>query len=429
MAETDVKKLNESGLNPNTTFFLKLSIKEATVLPTSVISIGIKEWIFDTLPRIELEISDSGRFTDQFPLEDNDIIKIELGFLKDDPVVIAEFNLQDYEIINSGPGKATQTYIKMTGLLKTENFKYEIKNRAFNKKTSNEVFDKLFDEIGYEGYEPRIEGLDKMNWLQCNQNNIEFMDHVLKRAFVGKDDSPFLFCDRESTLIYTSLKTEVERKQKIKTLFYHMENSLSSNITQLEQVYNEEQESIREELGSENIMFYRNWNFKNIAGNTNKTNSYGRSYTYYDMSESKKDSIISDDHPFSVHSLKEKEHVGKIVVNDEYGLFDTGNTHPDYIAAQTQNEYVRSNFFSSPLIIYSRPESSLKLFDTVRVMLPTMQSFDSNLDEVHSGTYIVGGIIHQVQKNSIYTMVLILYRNGLDIKSQRMADFESRHSS
>jgi len=427
---SDIRKQDEQGFNANANFFLKLSIKDVDVILTSVMSIVIREWVFDVLPRIEIEIFDNGWFTDKFPLEDNDKIKIELNHLRDDESVVeTEFELQDYEIINSGPGKSEQTVIRLTGLMKTNNFKYEIKTRSFKQQSSDIVFKNLSNDIGFLNYESRIVAQDKMSWLQTKQNDLSFMEHVLKRSFFNKNDSTFLFGDRAGNLIYTSLETELKRKQEPKQLVFNLEGSLKNNIVQSEEEYNEDLRDIKEQFGTENIVFYRNWQYKNISGQTNKTNTYGRSYSYYDMASSKSDSIVSDIHELSVHSFMEKDKIGKIVKDDQYGLFDSSNTHLQYITAQTQNEYVRDNFFSSPLIIYTRPDKGLKLFDTVQLWLPTMMEIDTKLDEVHSGQYVIGGILHEAQKNGLYSMILILYRNGLDIKTTTMKDLESRHSS
>ena len=72
--------------------------------------------------------------------------------------------------------------------------------------------------------------------------------------------------------------------------------------------------------------------------------------------------------------------------------------------------------------------NKLNLFDRVNVEIDSLLPIESVRDEVHSGQYIVGGIIHQASKDSIYNNIVILFRNGLDVKGL-LTDFESRHSS
>ena len=37
------------------------------------------------------------------------------------------------------------------------------------------------------------------------------------------------------------------------------------------------------------------------------------------------------------------------------------------------------------------------------------------IDEIHSGEYLVGGIYHNIYNGGLYTMVLVLFRNGFNI--------------
>lgn len=107
---------------------------------------------------------------------------------------------------------------------------------------------------------------------------------------------------------------------------------------------------------------------------------------------------------------------------------DVDNVHENYMLAQSQNSYLKNNFFSSYLLVYTRPSNKLNLFDRVNVEVDSLLNIDSLRDEVHSGQYIVGGIIHQASKDNIYNNIVILFRNGLDVKGF-LKDFESRHSS
>ena len=124
----DIRKLDESaGFHPETNFIIKLSIKDVEVPSASIVDVVLREWIFDALPRLEIMISDNGRYIDQFPLEDNDKIVIELNhFIFDKPPINAQFKLQDYEIVNSAPGKSQQGLLKITALLDTDNFTFPI---------------------------------------------------------------------------------------------------------------------------------------------------------------------------------------------------------------------------------------------------------------------------------------------------------------
>ena len=438
MAEqSDIRKLDESaGFHPTTNFIITLSINDVDVPSASVIDIILREWIFDPIVRLELMISDNGRFIDMFPLQDNDKIKIELNhFIFEEAPIKAQFKMQDYEILNSAPGKSQQALLKITALLDNNFLTYPIHNRSFSNMNSREVFESIFNETksnsktaGLRKFESRIDPKDDMNWLQINQNNLQFIKYVLDRSYTNDNDTPFLYTNRSGTMVYTSLRTELKKKnQEIPRMIYNIEASMlnSKNYSQsdLEELLEEEKEN-----EGNNQLFFYNWRYKNFSGGQNKMNSYGRQLSYYDLTDGLVQNITTDDHELSIHSLKEKDSIGKITRRDNYGILDVDNVHLNYMLAQTQNKYLKDNFFSSYFLAYTRPSNNLKLFDRVSVEVDSLLPIESARDEVHSGQYIVGGIIHQASKDSIYNNIVILFRNGLDVKGF-LKDFESRHSS
>lgn len=436
--KNNIRQLDESaGFHPELNFILKLSIKKVEVPASSIINVVIKEWITDVLPRIEIDLSDNGRFIDQFPFEDNDVIRIELNhFIFDDPPIKMDFILQDYVIKNSAPGKSQQALITLSGLLKTNEFTFSIKNRSFSNMNSMEVFKAIFneskitksDENGLKKFDNRVTPSDNMNWLQINQNNMEFTKHVLTRSFVDQEDTPFLYTTRNGLMVHTSLNTELNKKQQdIIQMSYDIRsatlNSMNFSEDELEDLLEDEKEN-----EGNNSMFFYNWYYKNCSGYSNKSNSYGRRLSYYDLTNDVLKEIKTDIHKLSTHSLKELDKIGIMTKQDDYGILDTSNVHSDYMLAKTQNKYLKEDFFSSYLVVYTRPSNNLNLFDRVNIRIESLLPIESVSDEVHSGQYIVGGIIHQASKNSLYNTIVVLFRNGLNVKGL-LKDFESRHSS
>lgn len=435
--KSDIRKLDEEvGYHPETNFIIKLSIKEVDVPASAIVDIVLREWIFDALPRLEIMLSDNGRFIDQFPLEDNDKILIELNhFIFEEAPIKAQFTLQDYEIINSAPGKSQQALIKITALMDNNLLTFPIHNRSFSQMNSNEVFEAIFNEtkadskkLGLRKFDSRIKPQDEMNWLQINQNNLQFIKHVLDRSYFNDNDAPFLYTNRNGTMVYTSLRTELKKKQQeIPRLIYNIESSMLNSKNYQKEDLEDLLEEEKENEGNNQLFFY-NWRYKNFSGGKNKMNSYGREFSYYDLTSGISRQITTDDHELSIHSLKEKNKIGKITRHDNYGVLDTSNMHDNFMLAKTQNDYLKENFFSSYMLVYTRPSNNLNLFDRVNVEVDSLLPIESARDEVHSGQYIVGGIIHQASKDSIYNNIVILFRNGLDVKGL-LKDFESRHSS
>lgn len=435
--ENDIRKLDEShGYHPELNFIVKLSINGVDVPSSSVVDVVIREWIFDPLPRLELKISDNGRYIDQFPFQDGDGINIEVNhFIYEEAPIKCSFKLQDYEIINSAPGKSQQALISITALmdnleLDTEDgdLTFPIKNRVFSGKSSTEVFQSIFSTSKQKKFDARIETKDGMNWIQNNMSDLEFINHVLKRSYLDNDDTQFLYTNRQGTMVYTSLKTELKKKiQEIPRLIYNINSAMLNSMNATKEETEEQLEEEREQEGQGNLYFY-NWRYKNLSGGVNKTNSYGREFSLYDLTNNISRTIATDEHPLSVHSEKDEFKIGKITSHNDLGIVDSSNVHENYSLAVTQNDYLKESWFSSYLLVYTRPSNNINLFDRVQVEVQSLLPVEGLKDEVHSGQYFVGGIIHQASKDSIFNNIIILFRNGRDIKGL-IEENEARNSS
>lgn len=421
MPQTEAQK-NQSTYNveANKNYFLKTKIKGLDVEPYGqVFKLIVREWIFDVLPRVEMELLDGGRFTEQYPLEDLDEIEIELNNIKsNDPVVKATFQLNDYEIKYTGldTGNSEQTIINLTGFLKNTNIFFPIHNRAFSRKNSNDVLSQIVSENEDLKFVSRIKPKDNMNWIQSNQTNAQFINHILEHSYLRRDDIQFFYTDRNSNSVYTSLNTEIDRNVKIKNYVYNPNANLltSSNLTQQE--LDRRLEIEKEE--SPNTNYFFNYQYKNIAGTNTKKGSYGTSYNYFDIQKKESNifnKIVTDIKKLTKNSLKNKDNVGKIVSHINHGFIDSSNVHLNYIEACVQNEYLKNEFFSSYLILYTRPDNTVNLFDVIDVKIPSNLKIDDNVNDIYSGKYIVGGILHHVENKKLFDDILILFRNGLNV--------------
>jgi len=432
--QSSITKLNEQNENADVSFVFKCAINGSDVVLNSIVNVVIREWVFDQLPRLELYLSDNGRFTDQLPLQDNDEIEIEINnFASEEPPIKSTFILQDWQIKNSAPGKQQQSLIILTALLKAPEMIYPIKRKIYSSKNSQEVIEEIISQTkseGFEGlvFESRVTPKDEMNWIQMDQSNYDFLKHLLERAYINDNDTPFIYTERKGKMVYTSLKKELEKEQELKTFKFNIKSGTLTSQQQKDEEVEEDLEDEKDEDG--NVYYFYNWDFKNMGGSVNKKSAYGMEFSYYDLTSQVNRKITTDEHPLTIHSLKEKSVLEKetIVRHIDYGKQDNSNVHENYYLAMTQNKYLRDNFFSSYLMLWTRPNDDIKLFDLVNVELPSLLPIESNMNEVHSGKYLVGGIIHNAKKDSIYETRLVLFRNGMDIKGYKK-EFESRNSS
>ena len=73
--------------------------------------------------------------------------------------------------------------------------------------------------------------------------------------------------------------------------------------------------------------------------------------------------------------------------------------------------------------LYVNPTDRVKLMDIIKITIPSVISND-DINEVHSGKWLVGGITHALSIGGAYKRVLVLFRNGFnsstELKSSEM---------
>ena len=210
------KKENIADTNNKTLYLNKVYINEMEIYPTDIKSVVVKEWIFDVIPTIELMIHDNGLFNEKVPLEDNTIIKVELGRTqKSIPIIVAEFTLLDFVITNVDPEKINSSIINITGILKSRKLLTPILNRSFKQKKSIDVMTDIMTECGFEIKKTKINSADLMTWYQINLNNMDMIKHLLSKSYIAPGDMLFAYVDRHNIFNIKSLKDMVEMDTNI----------------------------------------------------------------------------------------------------------------------------------------------------------------------------------------------------------------------
>lgn len=201
----DKSKVHFQGQGVN--FYCNLKIKGKQIITSNIVSLSIKEWIFDIVPRIELIINDDGMLTEVYPLQDGDTISVELKKHSDKTSINMTFSLLAYTAGSMRGNKFMQ--IMIVGVLKVNNFYSPVQYRSFHNMNSKSVFKQIMTEGGRAINTP-VSTTDTMTWLQT-ESNMEFCKHVLRRSYVA-NDCMFLYADTTGTFNYTSLKTELEKE-------------------------------------------------------------------------------------------------------------------------------------------------------------------------------------------------------------------------
>ena len=409
------ERINDSNIisDLNDDWQCALLIKGVAVKPSNIKSLVIREWIFDTLPTLEVIMMDTGTFVDAFPLEDGDLIQVEVNRdqkNEKDPPISMEFTLQDFEFESVDIERVQTVVMRLTAIAKTENMFVPIYNRSFKKSSSVQALTKIAKECSLET-NAKISTNDVMTWLQINQNNYDMIHHLRDRAYKEKNDAVFVCMDRENEFIITSLKTELENKESTKIIF------------DPKKVFDvSEKKAPQPDDKEDKDIYFNKYKYINIAGNINKVLGYGIEYDFYALTgEEKKNTLDSDEHSLTDLSFKNKNYSGKIVKHFNKGIkFSADNTYDYYLVALMQNEYIKNSFFASNLILYINTTDKIRLFSKIELSIPSMipaSEEEEDINEVFSGEYIVGGILHQISSGGTYKMVLSCFRNGINESS------------
>lgn len=382
------------------------SIHGTQVINKNIELLEIKEWVLQTLPRLELTFADPKIFFDFIPLQDNDLIDFNLALDSDSvDTVNMKFRLMDFE---NNIIATNYSDVRLTAHLDVAEIFNPIRNRAINGSSSD-----VIKQIALESQldvDIRIEALDSQIWYQTNMSNYDMINHVANRAFVAENDAVFVYIDRHGKLIFTSLLTEIKKKDTIQ-LFYN-ENRRAPEDVPTEAERKKGAESTTEQ--EDNVIYYDTIKYTSKAGYINRTIGYGKSFNYEKLGEKQEIVIADDAHEFTDFSYKDKEKVG-LTSNHQYFGMLAGNMHDNYYKAIIQNQYYKTTYFNSPVLITIDPTNKINIFDIVNLRIPLGQGGEVN--ESYSGKYIVGGIHYYITNKETPSMLLALFRNGINKNS------------
>lgn len=403
------KEVNQNFHGTAVNFFCDLKIKGHQVISERIVHLTIKEWIFDIVPRLEIILTDDGMFTEVYPLQDGDIISVEIRKNPaDTPATILQFDLIGYTFGAMSGSKFSQIII--SGALHVENFYSPIYTRSFSNRNSSTVLTQLLRAEGKSNLNFTVPTTDVMTWLQINMSNIDFCKHILKRSYVA-NDMMFLYASTNSYATttgidnvtsgfnYTSFKTEISKNIEGTARFdlkYYSADAF-------------------ENAADYKDFWYNTYNVFDFHSYINKTRNYGVSYNYYDTVAGKMSPTMFDiSHPLTKLSAKAKDNAEQLTHNFDLGHLPVGNVYSNYYKAIVQNDYLKSNFFGGFILeLNINSLGKPRLFSKVNVLIPSMLGDGTN--EALSGNYIVAGVVHDLGRGMQYKKRMALMRNGFNL--------------
>jgi hypothetical protein len=411
MADSNELKKGESNIGGlDNRFYCRVFIKDVEITPDQIMLLAIRSWIFEKAPRLELQFRDGGKFVSLFPLEDFDEIRVVIANEKKDVNFIdAKFRLHDYFINQEGGNRKTYLY-GLTALLESKTFYFESKNRSFKNQNSSDVASTIATDSGFTP-DIRKTSNDKMTWYQINATDSEMVDHILQRSYVQDNDTSFAYADVRSKFVFTSLKNELEKKTKLKAVYF------SDDINPSDKKNPDDKD-----------LKIKNFALKSLNGSFNKMMAYNSTVAFYDQEDSVTVEVTDDTHTLTTNSLKFKDNIKYNTDTHVLGM-KTKNMHDEYFKAELLNVYERYNnfqvFTEVTFDMKNQPDSflqdaeALNLFDVIEV------EYVSNMTEknkVYSGKYVVANITHQVNATGVYVMTLMLFRNGQNFEGSLLDD-------
>lgn len=394
--------------------YVKMLINGIEVMSQNIISFTLREWIFAQTIEVQCTIMDSGTFTEHFPIYEDTPVELEIHVEGNSKPTFLKLRMNDFEVERTNSGDLINV-IQFSALPAIDDYFMTFRSRTFKHSSTTSTIKKTYDNIGVN-VDVRAESSDVQDWFQLSVDDYTFVRQLLKRSFVGLEDSPFLYMERDNKVVYTSLKTECG-KTSVATL---IENSFLGTP---DAVLKELQKDEKSKVGYFNPSTYR----KNVASSLNKAGGYGAWVSYYDKTKFTNYTVNYQYSPFTTYSNINKMNFGKYGRSD---IFSTqhSSVHNNYYLSMVQNEYVKQMFFSDYLQISIPADTDIRLFNRVTVVFPDslhkQESTVPLIDKTNSGDYIVGGITHNISKDGPYSMILVLFRNGYNTPEK--SDYEMK---
>lgn len=403
-----IEQINQQNIGQQ--YDLKLSINGIQVPTTNILSSVMREWIFDRTVTLECVIMDTGTFVELSPIYDESPVFIEFSKNNEPDKVQMVFLINASEVDRTMADNGMVYIIKFVALQRTNDYFYPIKTKSYKNQTTSDVFAQIASNAGVT-FVKEIEAKDNQIWVQSNSCDYSFGHHLIKRSFVNSEDRPLFYFNRKNEAVFSSIKTKCAPLPKfiaVNNDQAFLDNGNDNVIKELKQV-----------LGKDTkVLYYKtDISYKDISSIFNKQNGYGIDFTYFDLKNFFEYQLSFSFAPMTQYSKLNKNNAKKFVNGLTYNTLSK-NCHENYLLAKSQNMMIDQMFFGSYLQMSINPELSLHIGDKISVIiydnLSRMKNGPTMIDKVNSGAYIVGGISHDIKKDSLYTMNLTLFRGGIN---------------
>lgn len=419
--------------------------KKGVLIPTEkLLSFSLNENVFGTLPRLHIKFFDTGLYFKKI----NFVIGKKL-YLKITPKPIESLNKD----IAPAPYIESVFTIQDVQTTAEPNIRYNYTldctygSTAFMNKicfwpkkiapldlapeylSSKEVILQVAGEAGFNEPSSQYtsETQDKMNWLSTNYTYEQFIKKLISHAWVGEDDAPFYYIDKEGKFYLTTLRTCGEKS----VVGRYME------ITKYNQMKAKDPNAVS------NMRCYVEGMVQNMGFMSNDGGNKTAAYVYHPAHSfeylAAKPVVLLKPIPgaFSI-----PEHYRKYT-SDSVDPFVTGvangstanaqdikyisndihffENHQHYDIAPLHNKMLIRKFFQVfTSLVYNTNTQTVKDFDpnqrvklTDKINIEFSSGLTQEATSIHSGDYIVASLTHSWMNGGAYTINIVSVRDTI----------------
>lgn len=185
---------------------LVLEIEGVSVPWKSVVSLVIREGVFDLLPRLELKITDAGFFSTTAVIRSGNTATVKLmGDNNEEPKSKFDFSINTVASNSSDPNLPQCSLLEINAVLKVPEMYNSLRTISFPKTRFSEVVRQISTNCGMES-DIRVRSNDAMTWCCFNETYINFFKKNSDRTYVSSDECTVLFALRNGTMVFDGLK-------------------------------------------------------------------------------------------------------------------------------------------------------------------------------------------------------------------------------
>lgn len=390
-------------------YYCRVYINGIELNSKQIQSLSMREFVFDTAVELDLEFVDNGIFVEVAPIADGSVLKVILAKDREEYPIELEFDILNTKVVKKNTPGSSMYFISLVALQKSDSMFGAVDQTAYQG-SSSEVIGEVVSKNKQLTYVEEVKSNDSQIWYQISINDSSFIKNIIERGFYQEKDIPVIYCNKNNTFHYTTLKTKCSQRAKFTAINNDL---LAIDAGSQDKVI----ASLIPDYDRDKVLFFKSdYSFIDNMPIENRTGGYGFDYTYFDA-ESFHDQYINFNYAPFTNTIN-KAQTNKTYDSITYNM-QNSNVHDNYLLAYNQNKYLKKNMFSCYTTITVAPNMKIDLMDKVNVTFVKQYDIETGragIDDIHSGEYLVGGIYHNIHTGGYYTMILVLFRNGFNIK-------------